>query len=58
MQPGGRYSIADAIRDGATIEVNFEPRVSDWAVWGEKLDEVFEREFAHLPEGEREQLNK
>ncbi|MGH9697840.1 MAG: type I restriction endonuclease subunit R [Candidatus Acidiferrales bacterium] len=56
MQPGGRYSIADAIRDGATIEVNFEPRVSDWAVWGEKLDAVFEREFAHLPEGEREQL--
>jgi type I restriction enzyme R subunit len=58
MQPGGRYSIADAIRDGATIEVNFEPRVSDWAVWGEKLDEVFEREFAHLPEGEREQLKR
>ena len=58
MQPGGRYSIADAIRDVATIEVNFEPRVSDWAVWGEKLDEVFEREFAHLPEGEREQLKK
>ena len=58
MQPGGRYSIADAIRDGATIEVNFEPRVSNWAVWGEKLDEVFECEFAHLPEGEREQLKK
>jgi type I restriction enzyme, R subunit len=56
MQPGGRYSIADAIRDGATIPVNFEPRVSDWQVWGEKLDTVFEREFAHLPEGEREQL--
>jgi type I restriction enzyme R subunit len=56
MQPGGRYSIADAIRDGATIPVNFEPRVSDWQVWGEKLDAVFEREFAQLPEGEREQL--
>jgi type I restriction enzyme R subunit len=56
MQPGGRYSIADAIRDGATIPVHFEPRVGDWAVWGEKLDAVFEREFAHLPEGEREQL--
>jgi type I restriction enzyme R subunit len=56
MQPGGRYSIADAIRDGATIPIHFEPRVSDWSVWGEKLDAVFEREFAHLPEGEREQL--
>ena len=56
MQPGGRYSIADAIRDGATIPIHFEPRVGDWSVWGEKLDAVFEREFAHLPEGEREQL--
>jgi type I restriction enzyme R subunit len=29
MQPGGRYSIADAIRDGATIPIHFEPRISD-----------------------------
>jgi type I restriction enzyme, R subunit len=58
MQPGGRYSIADAIRDGATIPVHFEPRVSDWQVWGEKLDAVFERTFAHLPKGEREQLSR
>jgi type I restriction enzyme R subunit len=56
MQPGGRYSIADAIRDEATKPIHFEPRVSDWAVWGERLDAVFEREFAHLPAGEREQL--
>jgi len=56
MQPGGRYSIADSIRDGATVPIHYEPRVSDWAVWGEKLDAVFEREFARLPEGEREQL--
>lgn len=56
MQPGGRYSIADAIRDGATKPIHFEPRVTDWSIWGEKLDAVFEREFAHLPEGEREQL--
>ncbi len=56
MQPGGRYSIADAIRDGATKPIHFMPRVGDWAVWGEKLDAVFEREFGHLPEGEREKL--
>jgi type I restriction enzyme R subunit len=56
MQPGGRYSIADAIRDEATKPIHFEPRVSDWAVWGKRLDAVFEREFAHLPPGEREQL--
>ncbi|MEW6669413.1 MAG: HsdR family type I site-specific deoxyribonuclease [Thermodesulfobacteriota bacterium] len=56
MQPGGRYSIADAIRDGATKPIHYEPRLSDWSVWGERLDAVFEREFAHLPAGEREQL--
>jgi type I restriction enzyme R subunit len=58
MQPGGRYSIADAIRDKATIPIHYEPRIGDWAVWGEKLDAVFEREFGHLPEGEREQLRR
>jgi type I restriction enzyme R subunit len=56
MQPGGRYTIADAIRDGATIPIHFEPRISDWSIWGKNLDEAFEQEFAHLPEGERETL--
>lgn len=56
MQPGGRYSIADAIRDGATIPIHFEPRVSDWSVWEKNLDDAFEKEFARLPAGEREQL--
>jgi len=58
MQPGGRYSIADALRDGATIPIHFEPRVSDWSVWEKNLDEAFEKEFTRLPEGEREQLKK
>lgn len=58
MQPGGRYSIADAIRDGATIPIHYEPRVSDWSVWEKNLDEAFEKEFSHLPVGEREKLKK
>lgn len=53
-----RYSITDSLRDGATVPIHFTPRISDWEVWGEKLDNVFEREFAHLPEGEREQLKR
>lgn len=57
-QPGGRYSIADSIRDGATIPIHFTPRVSDWSIWGKNLDVAFENEFARLPEGEREQLKK
>jgi type I restriction enzyme R subunit len=53
-----RYSIADSLRDKATLRIDFTPRISDWEIWGEKLDKVFEREFAHLPEGEREQLKR
>jgi type I restriction enzyme R subunit len=53
-----RYSIADSLRDGATVPISYEPRLSDWALWGERLDQVFEREFAHLAEGEREQLKR
>lgn len=53
-----RYSIADSIRDGATLPLHWEPSPRDWRLWGKELDEKFEKTFAHLPEGEREQLKK
>jgi type I restriction enzyme, R subunit len=53
-----RYSISDSIRDGATLRLVWEPSPRDWKLWGKELDEKFERNFAHLPEGEREQLKK
>lgn len=53
-----RYSIADSIRDGATLRLIWEPSPRDWKLWGKQLDEKFDRSFAHLPEGEREQLKK
>jgi type I restriction enzyme, R subunit len=53
-----RYSIADSIRDGATLRLIWEPSPRDWNLWGRELDEKFEKAFAHLPEGEREQLKK
>ena len=53
-----RYSIADSIRDGATLRLLWEPSPRDWKLWGKKLDEKFDKTFAHLPEGEREQLKK
>jgi len=51
-----KYSIADAIKDGATIPISFEPRLTDWKVWGKALDARFEKMFAHLAEAERAAL--
>ena len=53
-----RYSIADSIRDGATLRLIWEPSPRDWKLWGKELDAKFDATFAHLPEGEREQLKK
>jgi type I restriction enzyme R subunit len=53
-----RYSIADSIRDGATLRLMWEPSPRDWKLFGKQLDEKFELTFAHLPEGEREQLKR
>ena len=53
-----RYSIADSIRDGATLRLLWEPSPRDWKLWGKELDAKFDQTFAHLPEGERERLKK
>lgn len=53
-----RYSIADSIRDGATLPLHWEPSPRDWKLWGKELDAKFDATFAHLPGGEREQLKK
>jgi type I restriction enzyme R subunit len=52
-----RYSIADSIRDGATLRLMWEPS-HDWKLWGKELDEKFDEHFSHLPVGERERLKK
>jgi type I restriction enzyme R subunit len=53
-----RYSIADSIRDGATLRLIWEPSPRDWKLWGKELDDKFDKTFAHLPEGERERLKR
>lgn len=53
-----RYSIADSIRDGATLRLVWEPSPRDWKLWGKELDDKFDKIFAHLPEGERERLKR
>ena len=52
------YSIKQAIEDGATVAVLYEPRLSEWQLEDADLDAIFDREFAELDEDQREALRK
>lgn len=45
-----KYGIDDAVRDGATVPILYEGRKTEWSVDEEKLDILFDRWFADLPE--------
>src|SRR5439155_50911 len=51
-----RYSIADALRDRATVPIRWQARMTDCKVCGKALEEQFEKLFAHLSHGERNAL--
>src|SRR5439155_320753 len=51
-----RYSIADALRDRATVPIRWQARMTDCKVCGKALEEQFEKLFAHLSPGERNPL--
>lgn len=51
-----RYSIEDAIRDGATKPIHYEVRMTDWTVHNAELDEKFEALFAEFPPEARKKL--
>jgi type I restriction enzyme R subunit len=52
------YSIKQAIMDGATAPIAYDPGPVQWNVEGDAVDEAFEREFGHLSEDERAALKK
>jgi type I restriction enzyme, R subunit len=52
------YSIRQSIEDGATVAVLYEPRLSEWQLEDVDLDAVFDREFSHLSDEQREALRK
>ena len=54
----GRVLAQDAIRDGATKELHFEPRLVDLHVDQAQIDEEFEALTADLSDEERDQLAK
>ncbi|CAH0168621.1 type I restriction endonuclease subunit R [Plantibacter cousiniae (nom. nud.)] len=55
-----RYSFQDSIRDGATLPLHFEPRLSEIHLDQEKIDTAFEELAAqrNLGEGEKITLSK
>ena len=53
---GRPYTVTDALRDGVVKPIHWQPRVTDWQLYGVKLDAAFKREFGHLPIAEQNKL--
>lgn len=51
-----RYSIEESIKDGATKEIHYEVRLTDWTVANAELDQKFEALFADRSPEERKAL--
>jgi type I restriction enzyme R subunit len=55
---GKPYLTRDALKDKAIVPIHFQPRLSDWKIWGEDLDQKFEALFADYSEEEKAELKK
>ncbi len=53
-----RYGFEDSIRDGATKELHFEPRLVDLHIDQDAIDEAFQELTAGLTDEDRDQLGK
>jgi type I restriction enzyme R subunit len=53
-----RYTMPSSVEDGATVPILYESRLPDLAVWGKRLNPIFDAELAHLTEEQREQVKK
>lgn len=53
-----RYTMPQAVEDGATVPILYESRLPELAVWGRQIDPIFDAEFAHLTEEQREELKR
>ena len=53
---GKPYTLPDALRDGVVKPIHWQPRKTDWQLYGPKLDAAFKREFGHLPMEEQNKL--
>ncbi|MCY7431765.1 type I restriction endonuclease subunit R [Bacillus safensis] len=53
-----KYTIEQAVKDGATVPIFYEARMVDLHVQGDSLDELFERQFREYSEEDRERIKK
>lgn len=53
-----KYTMPQSVEDGATIPILYESRLPDLAIWGKRLDPLFEAEFAHLTKEQRQKLTE
>ncbi|PEQ48793.1 DEAD/DEAH box helicase [Bacillus thuringiensis] len=53
-----KYTIEQAVEDGATLPIFYEARMVDLHVQGDSLDELFERQFREYSEEDRERIKK
>jgi type I restriction enzyme, R subunit len=52
------YRIKESIDDGATVPIIYEPRLTEWALQRQDVDEAFEHEFADLNDDQRDELRE
>lgn len=53
-----KYTIEQAVEDGATVPIFYESRMTDLHVQGETLDELFDRNFRSYSEEDRERIKQ
>ncbi|MGF9875226.1 type I restriction endonuclease subunit R [Bacillus tropicus] len=53
-----KYTIEQAVEDGATLPIFYEGRMPELHVQGDSLDELFDRQFREYSEEDRERIKK
>jgi type I restriction enzyme R subunit len=53
-----KYTMPQSVADEATVRILYESRLPELAIWGKRLDPLFEVTFAHLSEAQREKLKR
>ncbi len=53
-----RYSIDDAVADGATVPIRYTGSKTEWSLDGRKLDILFDREFEELGDEQIEEIKR
>lgn len=53
-----RYTMPQSVEDGSTVPILYESRLPELAVWGKRIDPLFEAELSHLTKDQREEIKK